>query len=969
MKYPSSVNSSRLYHRYFSSLGGVDVTSDPAEVSLSRFADMTNMWRDPKIPGSEVTETFPGYYGMHFFEKPLHAVYRHRTVGEDYLLVHAGERLYRFPETMRHFPRLIADLAPLPVTVPSVKGTSFALGEDLYLLIGGKCLRIDKEGEVYLFGAEGVAPYVPTTYYDGKPYEQRNLLTDKVNHVFSVNAGTYDGRTKVGISYVIVNEEERLCHAKATSNLTASTASIPATVRIGERDYTVTGIASFGFSALVDLTEIVLPSSLTFLGEGAFSGCTNLRTVIIPDGVISVSASAFHGCTALSTLYIGRWVARIGPSAFADCPLQRVYYAANKQGADAIVTEDEIPFPTNPSLYYEKGKPEDYCGHFRFPIMEKHKTLLSISVDGKVLPSSFTLSGADGKYRLHTEAGVTYLCLFISDKRVIDGKPLSLTLTAEGGGFTLPERHIPFATEAESGKEAVFGCRVVTAFDGRLFFTGNPLFPNTVFYSAPDNTGYNNPFYVGVLNYFNDGVGKTPNLALLSLGDRLAVIKEDAMGEGEIFLHAPYTTGEDLIPRIYPVSSGLTGLGILGEPITFGGEHLILTKKGLMALSPAYEEGRYTLLPRSSAINKRLCKENLSKARMAVHEGVLYLLVSGHVYLGYDTGKTEYEWFLLTGIGCYKGGAPVMRYSDRLPAEAAAAFPRITIHERVGEITESTLYSMVLSDNTFFYYVTEDGVSYPVDNDGEYTGGEFFPATLLCATEENLYFATEEGGLSCFHTDKRGKAAYLAIPSPLYVAMGSEYRPLNTAPLRAVPEEAVLHSCLLYRKAGSNYYFVRTGSIYRDSKACLALAVATGEAPSEGRIHSLFYTFDGRRYPSFLLLAPDDGGLPHYRKDTLTRSATVKCKASGGEAPTVLVRTDRHPFRPCDKVGAGIFDFADMDFSALDFHGDEYATLSVREKERGWSYKQYLFSAEGFRAPFGLHSLTYSYYTAGRPKP
>jgi hypothetical protein len=205
---------------------------------------------------------------------------------------------------------------------------------------------------------------------------------------------------------------------------------------------------------------------------------------------------------------------------------------------------------------------------------------------------------------------------------------------------------------------------------------------------------------------------------------------------------------------------------------------------------------------------------------------------------------------------------------------------------------------------------------------------------------------------------------FVTFPSPLYIWQKDRYLPLDSPSRLPVSGDAVLR-LPLYRKEKDAYVYEREDAVYIDGahRAALARCVST----SHTGIHPLFYSFDGRRYPAFLLLSPDDGGLPHYRKDTLTGSATVKLKAALG-TPTVLVKTDRHPFRPCDKLGPSAFDFSYVDFSAWDFGGDSTATLSVREKERGWSHKQYLFRSDGFRSPFGVYALTYSYYTAGRPK-
>jgi hypothetical protein len=68
-----------------------------------------------------------------------------------------------------------------------------------------------------------------------------------------------------------------------------------------------------------EVTELVIPSSVTSIGNGAFQGCTGLVSIAIPSSVTSIGGSAFSGCTGLTSVSIPSSVTSIGGSAFNGC--------------------------------------------------------------------------------------------------------------------------------------------------------------------------------------------------------------------------------------------------------------------------------------------------------------------------------------------------------------------------------------------------------------------------------------------------------------------------------------------------------------------------------------------------------------------------------------------------------------------------------------------------------------------------
>ncbi len=81
----------------------------------------------------------------------------------------------------------------------------------------------------------------------------------------------------------------------------------------------VTTIGNFAFYGCSGLTSVSIPNSVTCIDDYAFSGCTGLTSITIPNSVIFIEYGAFLGCTGLTSITIPNSVTSIGLYAFSWC--------------------------------------------------------------------------------------------------------------------------------------------------------------------------------------------------------------------------------------------------------------------------------------------------------------------------------------------------------------------------------------------------------------------------------------------------------------------------------------------------------------------------------------------------------------------------------------------------------------------------------------------------------------------------
>ncbi len=81
----------------------------------------------------------------------------------------------------------------------------------------------------------------------------------------------------------------------------------------------VTSIGNLTFSGYSSLTSISIPNSVTSIGDLAFYYCSSLTSITIPNSVTSIGNQAFQDCSSLTSISIGNSVTSIGIWAFQYC--------------------------------------------------------------------------------------------------------------------------------------------------------------------------------------------------------------------------------------------------------------------------------------------------------------------------------------------------------------------------------------------------------------------------------------------------------------------------------------------------------------------------------------------------------------------------------------------------------------------------------------------------------------------------
>ena len=112
---------------------------------------------------------------------------------------------------------------------------------------------------------------------------------------------------------VVVEEEWDSESGTMISHYYKGALTIPSSVEIDSKTYTVTRVNLYGCS---ELTSVSLPNTLEEIAESGFSGCSSLTGVTLPSSLKKIGRFAFQSCDNLQELTIPASVQEIGINAF-----------------------------------------------------------------------------------------------------------------------------------------------------------------------------------------------------------------------------------------------------------------------------------------------------------------------------------------------------------------------------------------------------------------------------------------------------------------------------------------------------------------------------------------------------------------------------------------------------------------------------------------------------------------------------
>ena len=192
--------------------------------------------------------------------------------------------------------------------------------------------------------------------------------------------------------------------------------------------------------------------------------------------------------------------------------------------------------------------------------------------------------------------------------------------------------------------DSIRKCTLLQVFDNRVFFSGNPEHPNTVWHCS-----LNDPSYVSDLDYYREGMDTAQVKGMVAGNNALWVFREPSDANTNVFYHTP--TIDEEYGKIYPSSHSSVTTGCVGKAINFNDDIVFFSDRGMEGISGDITTEQ-VVAHRSTLVDRKLIAEaDYKNMILEEWEGYLLVLIGDKVYLAdsrtafTNADHIEYDWF------------------------------------------------------------------------------------------------------------------------------------------------------------------------------------------------------------------------------------------------------------------------------------------------------------------------------------
>ncbi len=203
---------------------------------------------------------------------------------------------------------------------------------------------------------------------------------------------------------------------------------------------------------------------------------------------------------------------------------------------------------------------------------------------------------------------------------------------------------VTFKKAVEKYKRSILGCTLLQVFDNRVFFSGNPDYPNYLWHCSLDD-----PTYCSDLDYYREGMDTADIRGMVAGNNALWVFRSPSTANTTVFYHTP--TIDEEYGKIYPSVHSSVTTGCVGRAINFGDDIVFFSERGMEGISGDVTTEQ-VVAHRSALVDRLLTAEpDYSDMILCEWEGYLLVFVGDHAYLADSRGMfqndnhMEYEWF------------------------------------------------------------------------------------------------------------------------------------------------------------------------------------------------------------------------------------------------------------------------------------------------------------------------------------